>query len=385
MSNSRLKILKIVALIAFIIISLEIVAILYVKSIPKKDTSFYYDYVRSVDIKKDGFVAVGSNNNNTLKYDKGKITVFNESKEKVLERVYNKGYHSIYYDVASFSDGYVTVGSYESSKADLKSGKQTALIVKYDLKGNVLFDEEFKIIGDSKYMAVAENHGYYACGQSITDKSSSSGAVIVRYDKEGKEEWVKYYGNKNSIFYDIVVANDAIYAVGYKDKNTACIVKYNKNGDYVNSYEYVGTDELGFTHVEVYNDSLYVCGANSSNRGLIARFDFDCHFINDSFCSKSGKTHYQSLTIDSDGNIIVIGNVLSTIDDEESSDGVIGKYNNGLKELSVVRYSTDRNIYLHDISIYDNKYLVVGDSVKASKDVDAKIMFFSPALKILEV
>ncbi len=385
MSNSRLKILKIIALIAFLIIALEIVAILYVKSIPKKDTSFYYDFVRSVDILEDGYVAVGGNNNNTLKYDKGKLTVFDKNKEKQLERVYNKGYHSMFYDVASISDGYITVGSYESSKSELKSGKQTALIVKYDLKGNVVFDEEFKIIGNSKYIGVVENDGFYVCGQSITDKSSSSGAVLVKYDKEGKEEWVKYYGNQNSVFYDLVFANDSIYAVGYKDKNTASIVRYSKNGDYISSYEYVGTDEQGFTHVEVYNDSLYVCGANSSNRGLIARFDFDCNFVNDSFCSKNGNIHYQSFTIDNDGNIIVIGNVLSDTEDGVSSDGVIGKYNNGLKELSVVRYSTDRNIYFHDISIYDKKYLVVGDSVKASKDVDAKIMFFSPALKILEV
>ncbi len=385
MTNNRVKILKIIALIAFVVIAIEVVAIVYVKHIPKKDTSYYYDYVRSVDINKDSFVAVGSNNNNTLKYDKGKIAVYNESKEKVLERVYNKGYHSSYYDVATISDGYVTVGSYESTKLDLEKGKKTALIVKYDFKGNVVFDEDFKIIGDSKYMGVVSDGALYACGQSITDKSSSSGAVLVKYDKEGKEEWIKYYGNKNSIFYDLVIANDSIYAVGYKDKNTAVIVRFNKNGDYVNSYEYVGTDEQGFTHVEAYNNELYVSGANQSNRGLIARFDYDCHFINDSFCSKNGNIHYQSFVIDEDGNIIVIGNVLTKNEDEESSDGVIGKYNSGLKELSVVRYSTDRNIYFHDISIFDKKYLVVGDSVKASKDVDAKIMFFSTALKILEV
>ena len=385
MTNNRLKILKIIALIAFVVIAVEVVAIVYVKHIPKKDTSYYYDYVRSVDINKDGFVAVGSNNNNTLKYDKGKIAVYNENKEKVLERVYNKGYHSYFYDVETISDGYVTVGSYESTKLERENGKQTALIVKYDNKGNVVFDEDFAIIGDSKYMSVAYDDGFYVCGQSITNKGSSSGAVLVKYDKEGKEEWVKYYGNKNSIFYDLVIANDSVYAVGYKDKNTAVVVRFNKSGDYVTSYEYVGTDELGFTHIESYNNELYVCGANQSNRGLIARFDYDCHFINDSFCSKSGNIHYQSFVIDGDGNIIVIGNVVTTNDEEESSDGVIGKYNSGLKELSVVRYSTDRNIYFHDISIYDKKYLVVGDSVKASKDVDAKVMFFSTALKILEV
>ncbi|MBQ8131122.1 MAG: hypothetical protein IJ193_01375 [Bacilli bacterium] len=385
MNRNRLKVLKIIALVAFLIISIEVVAIIYIKSIPVKETKAYYDYVRSVDSMENGYVAVGSNNNNSLAYEKGKITVFNKDKEKVLERVFNKGYHSTYLDVVAMKDGYVTVGSYESTKSELKSGKQTALIVKYDLKGNVVFDNDFKILGDSKFTSIVSKDGFYVCGQSISDKKDSTGAVLVKYDKEGQEEWVKYYGTKDSIFYDLVIANDSVYTVGYKENGIGVIVKYNLNGDYVTSYEYEGSSELGFTHIESYQEKLYVSGSNKESRALLATFDYDCHFLQDSFCSKNGNIHYQSFTIDSDGNVIVIGTVSSMIDEEEHSDGVIGKYNSNLKELSVVRYATDRNIYFHDISIYDNKYLVVGDSIKESKDVDAKIMFFSPALKILEV
>ena len=385
MNRSRLKVLKIIAIVAFLIITFEIVAILYVKSIKTKETTAYYDSVHSVDSLENGYVAVGRNNNNSLGYDKGKLTVYNDSKEKVLERVFNKGYHSNYYDVASMKDGYVAVGSYESTKMELKSGKQTAVIVKYDLKGNVVFDNDFKILGDSKFTSVVVSDGFYVCGQSITDKNSSSGAIVAKYDKEGNEEWVQYYGNTNSIFYDLVVENNSVYVVGYKDKDIAVLVQYNLKGEYVDSYEYLSSSVKGFTHIEMYQDSLYVSGSNKDHRGLLARFSYDCDFINDSFCSKTGNIHYQSFTIDSSGNVIVIGNVSTKKEEGVSSDGVIAKYNSGLKELSVVRYATDRNIYFYDISIHDNKYLVVGDSAKTNKNVEAKVMFFSTALKILEV
>ena len=105
--------------------------------------SIYFDGVNAFTVTEKGYVAVGSNNNNDVFYEKAKLTVYNDKKENVLEKLYNKGFNSAFFDVIVDGNDYVAVGNFESSEKEHKKGYRKALLVKYDKDGNVLFEKSF--------------------------------------------------------------------------------------------------------------------------------------------------------------------------------------------------------------------------------------------------
>lgn len=58
--------------------------------------SIYFDSINAIDSIDDGFVAVGSNNNNEMYYEKAKLSFYDEKYNKKIDKVYNKGYNSVF-------------------------------------------------------------------------------------------------------------------------------------------------------------------------------------------------------------------------------------------------------------------------------------------------
>lgn len=400
MEKKIFKMLKIVAIVCIVILIIELIYIgLFVR---KK--SVYFDGINSVIEVEKGLVAVGSNNNNEQYFEKAKITRYNNKKEKKFEKIYNKGYNGVFFDVLEDENGnYVAVGSYEATKEELEKSIRTALIVKYDKEGNILYETDFQLLGNSKYTSIVEvEDGYIVTGQSIYENmvvglSEDGGAYLVKYDEELNVEWMRHYGDsKTAIFNDVVIYEDYIYAVGKKDSTVGVIAKYDMDGNLDKVSEYEHTDSLGFTGIVLYENNLFVSSAKvddaDSSDSVIIEYDVDLNKVKEVVYEGEGADRFNQLVVDEVGNIIAIG-TSALINDAKSNDevsvfnhdGIIAKYDSELEKIMILSYGDDRDDYFTDIIIFDDKYLVTGYSSYEDGSYLSKFITYSYALKILGV
>ena len=326
----------------------------------------YTEYYNSIVSYEDNYIIVGSNDHNLNKFDKASITKYDSNRNKILEKVYNKGYNSTYYDVLKDGDNYVAVGSYESTKDELNNNFRTAFIVKYDKEFNVLFENDFSVIGDSSFNSVIKvDDGYIVCGR-IQKKG-----VVIKYDFTGNEVFTKYSDN---IYNDILYLNGYLYLCG--NNTITCLDLLGNN---INSVKY---DNARFNGIINVGDKLYLCGVLTinKNQGFIVSYDMGLSEINEVVYDKYTDTRFNKLILDDD-SIIVIGDTYY-YDEERISDGIIGKYTLDLKEKFVVRYNGNRNIKFNNIIKKDDKYLVIGN-YDDNSNVSSKFFIFSSSLKNL--
>ena len=345
-----------------------------------------FDGVNSYVFSNNNYVAVGSNNNNAKHYEKAKLSVYDSKFNKTKEKLYNRGYNSTFYDVITDGNNYIVVGSYEDNKKSHKDGNRIGLIVKYDDTGKILFENYLKDLANSSINSIKKiGKDYLVCGNSnyttnnITD-TNAGGAYLIRYDKDGKVIWKRNFGDKSSAkFNDFVVVDNHIYVVGVNSLNVGLIAKYDVNGNFINSYDYSNTDNLGFSSISHKDGYLYVCGGKNSNnsQGLIAKFDYNLSLDNEMIYDTKN-SRFNSLLFDED-HLIVIGTV-----NKDDYDGIIGKYNEDLSEIDVVTYGDVEDDYFTDIKIVDDKYVVSGYT-SYENNVLTKFISYSDALKVLEV
>ena len=264
MNKKLKKILITVVVICILVLIIEGGFVLYTY-FQRKNSKSYFDSINGYQQIKDGYIAVGSNNDNNKSYEKGKITKYNNKKEKVWEKIYNKGYNSTFSNVVSDGKNYLVVGSFEEEDPEkdkpkdsksliAKDEARTALFVKYDDKGKIIFEKKLQILGNSKFVNVkVVDDGYIVVGQSIFKNmelgmDDRGGGVIVKYDKSGKEVWRSNYGgSKSGLFNDLYVDKDCIYVVGKDAARVGTISKYSLDGERISTTLYEYTDTLGFS------------------------------------------------------------------------------------------------------------------------------------------
>ena len=395
------KILKIVAVICAIVLFIEGIYIMFF--LEKK--SIYFDGINSVVSNDKYLVSVGSNNNNVNYYEKAKVTRYNSKKEKVFEKIYNKGFNGVYFDVlVDESDNIIAVGSYEKDEDDFKNNNRTSLIVKYDKSGNIIYENDFQLLGNSKFTSVYEvEDGYVVVGQTIYDNmtvglSEDGGGIIVKYNKNLDIVWMRNYGdNKSGVFNDVLVHRDYIYAVGLSSPTVGVVAKYNIDGELLDVYEYQDTDGLGFSGVSYYNSHIFVCGGKinretSDSNGIIVSFTKDLKLEKEVEFNGNGYDRFNQLIIDGDDNIVVVGTV-ALIDknkDEKNAnafnhDGVIAKYDHNLEKIKELTYGDERDDYFTSIIDYDGNYLISGYSSYEDGSYLSKFIKYSYAFKVLGV
>ena len=404
MDRKIIKSLKIVAIILVIILLIELGYIFYV-SFFTKERHVYFDGINALCYMDNSYVTVGSNNNNDQYMEKAKFTKYNSKKEKVFEKLYNKGYNGAFFGIVMDGDDYIVVGSYEATEEEHKDGVRSALIVKYDKDGNILFDKDFQVLGNSKFTNIlVTEDGYILTGQSIYENmtlgfSKDGGAFLVKYDKDGKLIWKKNYGgSKSAIYNDLIIKGDYIYAVGKDATSVGVISKYDINGNHIITTNYKYTDSFGFTGIVEINDRLYVStakgatGNTNDTDAMIVVYDLDCNYISETVYKGKGRERYNRLINDVHNNLIAIGttavvNKKTSNDgvDEYKYDGIIGKYNSSLEEVAVINYGDDRDDYFTDVKLVDNNYLVTGYSSYEDGSYLSKFITYSDALKVLEV
>lgn len=225
-----------------------------------------YDSLNSLILDGTDIVAVGSSNfrySDSADYTGGneqaKVIKYNKKGEVLFETAFTEGILSKYYSIVLTDDGYVTVGSYEMDQDDRVN---IGLIVFYDKEGNIVWKNELATNGDTIFYDVdTVSDGYIVVGQSLSDQPLENGAVIAKYSKSGSLVWKKYFGNTDSTaFKGVEVAKDRIYAVGLDQKDMGILACFQLDGQYSWHKEYLYTDDLGLSDIYYFKNNLYVVG-----------------------------------------------------------------------------------------------------------------------------
>ncbi|MBQ3510976.1 MAG: hypothetical protein IJA30_01615 [Bacilli bacterium] len=401
MQKKLFKLLKLVAIFCVVILVIELIYIIYLL----QGKSIYFDGINSVINVDKGYVAVGSNNNNDKYYEKAKITKYNNKKEKIFEKLYNKGYNGVFFDVIlDQEENLIAVGSFESSEEYHLEGRRIGLIVKYDKDGNLLYENTFKVLDNTKFTSVeVMEDSYIVTGQSVYSDmkvgfSSDGGAFVMKYDKELKLVWKNNYGDsKTSSYNDVAIYKDDIYVVGVTSNNIGIISKYNDKGKLLDTSKYKYTDDLGFTGIVCYDKHFYVTGGkknvNTSDvDAVIVKYERDLDVDEEIVYEDKGFERFNQVIVDKNNNLVVVGTTaeVNKVDSSESvnvftHDGLIGKYDKDLEKVSVVRYGDDRDDYFTDVIVSDGNYLVSGYSSYEDGSYLNKFITYSDALKTLGV
>lgn len=401
MNKKVLKILKIITIICIVVLIVELIYFLYV-GFYRKEKSILFDGVNSIALTDNGYVTVGSNNDNEKFYEKAKITNVDSNGEKLFEKLYNKGLNGSFFGVASDGDKIIAVGSYEADNKEHKKNNRTALMVAYDKNGDIVFENTFKELNNSKFMnVVVVDDGYLVCGQSIyssnkVGNSSSGGAYLIKYDKSGELLWKVNYGdNKTAVFNDIYVDEDYIYVVGLDKANIGIVVRYTLDGEYVDSNDYKYTDRLGFSGITKVDNFIYVATANKRNDGdtdaMIIRYTSNLKYVDEVIYTGEELERFNKVIKDNKDNLVAIGSTATITKNKKNKvneynyNGLIAKYDKDLKKIAVVTYGNDYDDYFNDVVEIDNSYVVVGYSSFEDGEYLSKYIRYSDALKVLEI
>lgn len=389
-----LRIINYIILLFIIILIIEIGYGVYSKFF-KQEKNVYFDGINAIVNIDEGYASVGSNNNNDNYYERAKFTVYNLKREKELEKIYNKGYNSAFFDLCRAEDGsYVVVGSYEVNKDEHEKSIREALIVKYDKDGEIVFDNKYKVLNNSKFTGVVcVDDGYIAVGQSVYENTkvgneAKGGAIIVKYNFDGKKIWEKSYGNsKSAIYNDVILYDGYLYVVGKTENRIGVINKYDLDGNIIASNDYKYTDALGFTGIVELNNNLYVSTGkritDSDTDAMIVKYDLDLTYLKEESYNGGSVERFNKIIKDSKEHIVLIGTSAISEDDLTNYDGLIAKYNDDLEKIAVVTYGDEKDDYFNDIINDESDYLVVGYSSSEDYSYYSKFIKYSDALKVL--
>ena len=404
MGKKIFKWLSITLIICIVVLILEVLYIVYNVALAE-GKSVYFDGINSLIYEDNSYIVVGSNNNNDQKFEKAKISKYNDKKEKEFEKLYNKGFNGVFFDVVYDEDSCIVVGSYEKDEEEHNKKLRSGLVVKYDSSGNVLFENDFQVLGNSKFTSIISiDDGYLVTGQSIYKDmtlgfSDKGGAFLIKYTKDLEIEWKVNYGSSKSAIYNSVLVHDNnIYVVGKDLDRTGIISMYSKKGKHIKTTKYKYTDSLGFTDIKRIDNRLFVVGAKvngndtSNTDALIVKYNLKCEFRDEVIYTKDSLERFNRIDIDEDDNIIVVGT--SSVSSKKTSkdgvsvfsyDGIIGKYSKDFETSSVISYGDERDDDFTDINCIDGKYLVSGYSSYDDGSYLSKFITYSDALKVLGV
>jgi len=181
--------------------------------------------------------------------------------------------------------GLCASGDGNAASLGLGSGKSAAVIVKFDGEGNVVFSSKTGSSGDSYNAVDADSAGnIYAVGnfspQSTAIQSfGRSDGVVVKYDANGKQLWLKQYGGSEiDNFNSVAASNDGCVVVGRSRSSDnsleklgnqgdydAIIVKYSQSGDIIFENSFRGPNAENFNNVTIASNGVIVVAGQSSS------------------------------------------------------------------------------------------------------------------------
>lgn len=187
----------------------------------------------------DGYIVVGSTTYNSTSSSEEKggalILKYDQAGNIKWEETYGENTSGAYNDILEEQDGYLVVGSKDSS---------TGLIAKYDKNGTFKWKKEISYISENGIRSIKKfKDGYIFCGsfkKSSYATERTNTAVLVTMEKDMNIKKVIEYGEEKEVsqFNNIVVTDKNIYAAGgsayiNKEKTTKKVAYYNNKAIFV--------------------------------------------------------------------------------------------------------------------------------------------------------
>ena len=233
----------------------------------------------------------GSEDAIVVKYDKdGNIVWKTNFGGKDIDR---------FFSVTAATDCIVAVGvshsgSFENGdwETDTCRGGKDAIMVKFDIDGNIVWKTHFGGSSDDFYYSVTTvADGFVAGGVSFPNSFGTGDwaidtcrgwedAIIVKYNNAGDVVWKKNFGGAGwDCFYDVTTVPDGIIAVGSSDVfnsgdwqdvagkggKDAVIVMFDYDGNVVWKRNFGGSDEEGYNSVAVVANAVIAVGYANFN------------------------------------------------------------------------------------------------------------------------
>ena len=355
------------------------------------------DYFYSVTADGSGYVAVGESAYESFgsgdlaaiagkgEYDAIAVK-FNLNGDIVWMKNFGGEGYDVFKSVTAAGNGYVAVGfsSLDSfGNGDWNDidgrGLQDAIIVKYDVSGNVTWKKNFGGEDNDVFLSVAaDSSGYVAAGFSNStsfgngdwndiDGRGGQDAIIVKYDVNGNKVWAKNFGGEDDDFFESVTADSSGYVaagassvysfnsgdwIGIAEKGgyDATIVKFSKSGDvdWAKSFGGIGDD---YFNSVITDGNGYVAAGSSgptsfgsgdwtgvAGKGeedaMMVKYDTDGSVVWKINIGGSSLDNFFSVTADSSGYVAV---GCSYIDSFGNGDwtGVAG---NGADDATIMKY-----------------------------------------------
>jgi len=328
----------------------------------------------SVVATGDGYVAVGSVsvddpyagiNNDAL------VVKFGLDGTLVWEKTFGGSGNDEFRSVTAESDGFVAVGASNSGDALWTywgDGYSTsAIIVKFDSDGNVVWENSIGGTGGDAFWSVATTiSGYVAVGDSSSDdagwgNNGSDDALIATFDSSGTLVVANTVGGSDrDVFASVVATNDGFVAAGFTTSTDAAdwsingylnalIVKFDSTGNLVWANTAGGTDIDLFSSVASTGDGYIVAGQSLSedadawgNSGsafsypaadaIVAKFGLDGSFVWGKNIGGLSNDGFYSVATTADGFVAVGSSLMSAA-------GLWGNNGNGYSDAIIVAYS----------------------------------------------
>lgn len=414
MNKKRSNLLKKIFILCFVIITIELIAMLIMKVLRERDID-HLDAINDIIDVSDGYIAVGVSDFSNSKTIDTKIYTYTDSTTKkktniianqskiakydkeynlVWENTFENMYDSTYYSVIKVSDGYIAVGSLVSKYEQIELNVRDALIVKYDLEGKEIWHKTYHVLSDTEFFKVIDDgdDNVVVIGQSIYENMEvgshiTGGGIILRYDKDGNIlAHNNYGGNKSGSFNDIIKVDDGYIICGKDAANYGILIKFKKDFDRDSKdtnlitkkllwqRTYANTDNIGFTSMVLKGDTIYTVGAinisNEKNEEGKDIFKYDAGVV---LYNTKGKYlgkyslledvhhRFNSVILDND-NLLLSGLLDVDNNKKEKQDSFTINFNFKDNKFSDKNLLTDKNDYIVNKIVELDKKIIVGTS-----------------------
>ena len=222
--------------------------------------------------------------------------------------------------VAVDDDNNIYLAGYTGSFA---VGNMDALIVKFDLMGNLIWNRTWGGYFEDQCMSVATygNNTIYITGFTNSFGSISDDIFLVKYDSLGNQIWNQTWGGSASdITFDVAVdVNDNIYLTGRTDsfglpEEDVFLVKYNSSGNKLWNRSWGGSFlDFGYGVAVDGNNNIYSTGFTMSfgtvgvPNAFLVKYDSAGYKIWNLTWGGSANDFAYDVVVDSNNSIYITG------------------------------------------------------------------------------
>ena len=229
------------------------------------------------------------------------------------------------------------------------------------------------------------NDSYVTVGSNNDNDNHYEKAVVSLYNSKKEKEYEKLYNvGYNSAFFDVLIDEDSLVAVGSFEKTKeehnnstrrALIVKYDSEGNVIFEHDFSVLDNSKFTSIIKSGDSYYVTGqsiysntkvGDDSGGAILAKYDKDGNLV----WSKTFGNSKESIFNDA----IIVGKYLYVVGMSENHSGVIVKYDMDGNYISSGNYNTCDVLGFSGIVYLNDSIYVCGSKKLSGNDTNALIV-----------